>query len=110
MQRRLAVNTDVSGQPIGSSWTALPLKMGRMGYPETSVTNYQSTMRKVPEEQRYRPIHEQARHQTEIKFYGLSNLISSLTSFKFFKARISNIKEADLTTSSLTSRKISDLI
>jgi hypothetical protein len=88
MQCILAVNTDVSGQRIGSSWTALPLKMGPMGYSKTTVTNYQSRMRKIPEERRYRAIHEQARHPTEIEFYGLSNLISLLTSFKFFKARV----------------------
>jgi len=109
MHRRLAVNTDVSGQPIGSSWTALPLKMGPMISPETSVTNYQSTLCKVPEERRSRALHEQARHPTEIKFYGRSNFISSLNSFKFFKARISSIKEADLRISFLIRRKISDL-
>jgi len=58
MQRRLAVNTNVSGQPIGSSWTALPLKMGPMISPETSVTNYQSTLCKVPEDRRSRALHE----------------------------------------------------
>lgn len=105
MQRRLAVNIDVSGQPIGSSWTALPLKMGPMISPETTVINYQSTLCKFPEERRSRALHEQARHPTEIKFYGLSNFISSLTPFKFFKARISNIKEADFRTSFLIRRK-----
>jgi hypothetical protein len=27
-----------------------PLKVGPKGYPETSVTNYQSTLRNIPEE------------------------------------------------------------
>jgi len=38
--------------PKCSSWTAWPLKMGPMGCPEQSVTNYQSTLRKISEEQR----------------------------------------------------------
>ena len=33
-----------------SSWTAWPLKMGSICCPETSVTNYQSTLRNIPEE------------------------------------------------------------
>ena len=32
------------------SWTAWPLKMRPISYPETSLTNYQSTLRKFPEE------------------------------------------------------------
>jgi hypothetical protein len=59
MQRRL-VFTDVSRQPIGpifkgqavqeeSSCTAWPLKMGPIGCLETSVTNYQSTLRNIAE-------------------------------------------------------------
>jgi len=43
-QRRLGV-TDVS-------WTAGPLKIGQIRCPETPVTNYQSTRRKIPEERR----------------------------------------------------------
>jgi hypothetical protein len=33
-------------------WTALPLNMGRMGYPETSVSNHQPTLRKNPQMRR----------------------------------------------------------
>jgi hypothetical protein len=33
-------------------WTAWPLKMGPIGFPETSVTNYQYTLRNIPEERR----------------------------------------------------------
>jgi hypothetical protein len=32
---------------VKSSW---PLNVEPMGYPETSVTNYQPTLRKIPEE------------------------------------------------------------
>ena len=32
------------------SWAALPLKIVRIGYPETSVTSYQSLLRNIPEE------------------------------------------------------------
>ena len=58
--------TDVSGQPIGpifkdqavqffsSSWTVLHLKVVPIGCPETLVTNYQSMLRKIPEERRSR--------------------------------------------------------
>jgi len=35
-----------------SSWTAWPLKLGPVGCPETSVTNYQSMLRSVPEKLR----------------------------------------------------------
>jgi hypothetical protein len=35
-----------------SSWTAWPLKKGPTGCPETSLNNYQSTPRNVPEERR----------------------------------------------------------
>jgi hypothetical protein len=35
-----------------SSWTARPLKMGPIGCPETSVSNYQSTLCNIPEERR----------------------------------------------------------
>jgi hypothetical protein len=53
--------TEVSGQRIGPvfkgqavglylSWIAWPLKMGPIGCPETSVTNYQSDLRNIPEE------------------------------------------------------------
>jgi hypothetical protein len=50
---RLVV-TDVSKQPIGflykrRSWH---FNMGPIGCPETSVTNYQSSLRDIPEEQR----------------------------------------------------------
>jgi hypothetical protein len=34
-----------------SSWTTSPLKMGQIGCPLTSVTNYQSTLRSISEEQ-----------------------------------------------------------
>jgi len=30
-------------------WTAVPLKMGPKGCPETSLTNYQSTLHHFPE-------------------------------------------------------------
>ena len=32
-----------------SSWTAWPLKVGPIGFPETSVRNYQSTLRNITE-------------------------------------------------------------
>jgi hypothetical protein len=35
-----------------SSWVALPLKMGAIGGPEIPITNYQSTLRNILEEQR----------------------------------------------------------
>ena len=35
-----------------NSWATWPLKMGTIGFPETSVTDYQSTLRNIPEEQR----------------------------------------------------------
>jgi len=35
-----------------SEWTALPLKIGPKGCPETSVTNYQSTLRNIAEERK----------------------------------------------------------
>jgi len=43
MQHRL-----VAGYAVQGDWTAWPLKMGPIGCPETSVTNYQSTLRKNP--------------------------------------------------------------
>jgi hypothetical protein len=58
MQRTLVVGTDVSGRPIGlifksqvvqEEWV---LKMGQICCPETSVNNYQSTLRNIPEEPR----------------------------------------------------------
>jgi hypothetical protein len=44
--------TQVSGQAIGPIFKDqdLPLKMGPIGFPETSVNNYQSTLRNIPEE------------------------------------------------------------
>lgn len=36
----------------GSSETAWPLKIGTIGFPETSVWNYDSTLHKIPEEHR----------------------------------------------------------
>jgi len=35
-----------------SSWTTWPLKIGTMGCPETSVTDYQSTLPNTSEEQK----------------------------------------------------------
>ena len=58
VKQRGLVATDVSGQPIRpifkgqSVHTARPLKMGRVGYTETSVTKYQFTPRNIPEERR----------------------------------------------------------
>jgi hypothetical protein len=44
---------DVSEQPIGPIFNGQTvLKMGQIGCPETSVTNYQSTLRNIPEERR----------------------------------------------------------
>jgi hypothetical protein len=37
-----------------SSWTSRPLKMGPIGYPETSVQSYHSTLRNIPDERRCR--------------------------------------------------------
>jgi hypothetical protein len=55
MQRILVV-TDVSGQNIGPIFKgkAIPwsLQMGPTDYPETSVTIYQSILRKIPERRR----------------------------------------------------------
>ena len=51
----------------GSSWTAWPLKMGPIGCLETSVTNYQSTLRKIPEERRSR-LHGDESLRTATKF------------------------------------------
>ena len=49
------VVTDVSLQPIGPIFKGqAPLKMGPIGCYETSVTNYRSTLRNIPEEQRLR--------------------------------------------------------
>ena len=39
---------------IHSRWTASSFKMGPIGCPETSVTNYQSTLRNIPEKGRSR--------------------------------------------------------
>jgi len=41
---------DVSTQPIAPIFIIKPLKIGPIGFPETSVTNYQSTLRKITEE------------------------------------------------------------
>jgi hypothetical protein len=35
-----------------ADWTALPLNMGRIDFPETSVANYPSKLRNIPEELR----------------------------------------------------------
>jgi hypothetical protein len=42
--------TDVLEQLIAPIFIISPSKMGPIGCPETSVTNYQSTLSKVPEE------------------------------------------------------------
>ena len=44
VRRHRLVLTDVC------SWTALPLKTGPTGCPETSVNNYHSTSRNIPQE------------------------------------------------------------
>jgi hypothetical protein len=36
-----------------SSWISLPLKMGPIGCPETSVRDYHYTLRNIPEESRF---------------------------------------------------------
>jgi len=57
------VVTDVSGHSVplqGSAYLTLadrtdngwPLKVGQTGCPETSVSNYQSTLSNIPEERR----------------------------------------------------------
>jgi hypothetical protein len=58
--------TEVSGQSIGpifkdqavqffsSPWTVLHLKVVPISCPETSVTNYESMLRKIPEKRRSR--------------------------------------------------------
>jgi hypothetical protein len=51
-QLGLVVSCRCFGTPYESQ-TACPLKMGRIGFPETSVTNCQSTMHNIPEERRY---------------------------------------------------------
>jgi hypothetical protein len=38
---------------IPSSWTVWPLKMERIGCPETSLIKYHSTLRKIPKESRF---------------------------------------------------------
>jgi hypothetical protein len=44
---------DVSGQPIPIFvWTSRPLKMGPIGYPETSARHYHTTLRNIPDERR----------------------------------------------------------
>jgi hypothetical protein len=80
LQRSSPLCTDVSGQPIGPilkvqevpfvptfrgklsvpssggqkvPWTYWALKMGPIGCPETSVQNYHSTPRNIPEDRRY---------------------------------------------------------
>jgi hypothetical protein len=40
-----------------SSWTSWPLKTGPIGCPETSVQNYHSTLRNIPEERRSQVLH-----------------------------------------------------
>jgi len=35
--------------PVTMIKPSLTLKMGRIGYPETSVTNYELTLRNIPE-------------------------------------------------------------
>jgi hypothetical protein len=47
-------NQPVKGQAAqgDSSWASWPLKMRPIGCPETSVANYQSTVRNIPEEWR----------------------------------------------------------
>jgi hypothetical protein len=56
-QRRSAVSfrrlrTTYRSKPEGS-WTAWSLKMRPIGCPETSVANYQPTLRKIPEQLRF---------------------------------------------------------
>jgi hypothetical protein len=40
----------------GSSWISWPLKMGPIGFPETSVRNYHYTLRKTPQKPRFHPL------------------------------------------------------
>jgi hypothetical protein len=54
------LGTDVSGQHIGPIFknqvvflNCLTLEVGNDSCPETSVTNYQSTLRNIPEKRRY---------------------------------------------------------
>jgi len=63
-QRRLLVSHRRFGKKIGPNikcyavqelvfpWTALPLNMGIIGCPETSMANYQPPLRNIPEERR----------------------------------------------------------
>ena len=53
----LQLVTDVSGQPVGTIFkceAVWPLKIGPIGWPETSVTNCKSTMHNISEERRFR--------------------------------------------------------
>jgi hypothetical protein len=44
-----------NSQAIKEGWAVLPLKMGRIGWPGTSVNTYNSRLQNIPEERRAEP-------------------------------------------------------
>jgi hypothetical protein len=59
-----------------SSWTAWSLKMGQKGCPETSVYNYQPTLRIIPEERRSRSLKSRCEYDAERTFDNFRTVCS----------------------------------
>jgi hypothetical protein len=53
-----------------ASWTFWPFKMGPIGCPETSVKNYHSTLRYIPEERRSQRAYTFKRHGMHMRNFG----------------------------------------
>jgi len=67
-----------SGEDNKSSSTSWPLKMGKLGYPETSVRNYQFTLLHIPKEPRSQDNNFSARQEIS-RIYGIGRFIACIT-------------------------------
>jgi hypothetical protein len=85
---RILEVTDVSGQPTGpifkcqaaqghSSWTAGSLSMVLRVYTGTSVTNYQSTLRNIPEERKSK-LHRTGRLKSRLQNFNCLYIVDTL--------------------------------
>jgi hypothetical protein len=52
MQHIVVISCQYTGTRVKKSWISRPLKTGPMGFLETLVRNYHSTLHNIPEEHR----------------------------------------------------------
>ena len=73
-KKKLIQTGTVLQRSTNSPWTSLPLKIGLISCPETSVPNYHSTLRKISEEHRYRGYtHWSPRHSSSCRVIVISD-------------------------------------